>query len=125
MTEGPTPGPARRGRRDPELEQALVAEEEFFLGDNGDTDAENTDLLLMPGDVIAAKVTHTIEFDGQPSWFTYGIQTHVQAGEDEEEAFIRAASIVNNRVLDLAFDAQERVEAARQHYNTNNRANRR
>lgn len=65
--------------------------------------------FVVEGDVVMAKVVHTLDIDGQESWVTYGLQTRVLEGESEEDVFVRTSSIVNTRVLDLAEDAALRV----------------
>lgn len=77
------------------------------------TDADEEDPedfpLLLPGDVVYAKVHHPVRFDDDPSNFTYGIATRVQEGEAEEDAFNRVETIVNNRALHMAQRALEPV----------------
>ena len=116
MTEGPTQGPtARRGRRQPAITAAM--EQETMLDDVADQPMGEQP-MVFPGDIIAVKVTAQIEAGGQDSWFTYGLQSHIQPDESEEEAFLRAASVVNTRVIDLAYDAEERITQARQDFNS-------
>lgn len=69
--------------------------------------------VLFEGDIVFAKITHTIEIDGQPSWFAYGIQSRVGPGESADEAYGRVAGEVNQRVLDMAVEATEIVEGVR------------
>ena len=66
-------------------------------------------LLLLPGDIVALKVTHEIEGQYGRSWVAYGVQTRVMEGEDEQDTFVRVTSQVNQRVLDAAADSAERV----------------
>src|SRR4028119_1439147 len=106
MSEGfdPAAVPVRKGRRDPALAQQLERRErhdvvplddlnpeyteESQLGD--DQGPQEYDQLpdLLPGDVVACKVTHEIPILGgkESSWFTYGIQSRIQPGEEEEDA---------------------------------------
>lgn len=110
MPEGfdPAEAPVRRGRKDPQL--ALALEADNHLDDAGDT-SEQSYIGLLPGDIVAAKVTHTFtRDDGQDSWFSYGVQSRVMQGETEEDTFVRVASIANERVLDLADDAENRIQ---------------
>lgn len=118
MPEGPNPGPARRGRKDPNLALELEAnepeafiEDADFLTEAGDI-GEQDEILVLPGDVIAAKVVHQVSILGKDSWITFGLQTRVMDGEDEADVFERVGSVVNTRVLDLAEDAYQRIAAA-------------
>lgn len=114
--EGFDPGqPQRRGRRDPELAARLALDptgDDAFV-DAGEEGPEGGNEMVIDGDVVVAKVTHSVEFDGQPSWFTYGLQSRVLPGETEEDTFVRVATVVNTRVLDLAADAEDRIAALR------------
>lgn len=122
--------PATRGRRDPEVAARIQAgrlqatqpqqypqsstdliplDTDGGLDDPGQQAPEELPLVL-DGDVIQAKVTHTVEIDGQPSWFAYGLMTRVRPGETETEAFERVAIVVNERVLDMAADAEDRID---------------
>lgn len=130
---GPSDPPVRRGRRDPRLAQEIAVgtsagardgevvrrpagPEEMdmvplgddHLNDGGEQSIDDG-LLLLPGDIVALKVTHEIEGQYGRSWVAYGVQTRVMEGESEEDAFIRVASQVNVRVLDAAADADEKV----------------
>lgn len=121
MPEGPTPGPARRGRRNPavkaEIEQARPLDDETEL--LGEVDEERNDVYyaegaLDPGDVIAAKVVHQVSFEGgEPSWITYGVQSHVRPGESDEDAFNRVVTHVNDASIDQIADAGEAIEKLR------------
>jgi hypothetical protein len=101
--------PVARGRRDPELAFALEAEN--GLGDAGE-DNEVEVIGLLPGDGIIAKVTISHKTDVGDGWFTYGVQTRVHETENEEEAFMRVADVVNTRVIDLASDMLDRITSA-------------
>lgn len=112
MPEGfdPADAPVARGRRDPQIAMALEAQNHLGDADAGDTD-DQTFIGLAPGDIVAAKVTHAVtRKDGGDSWFSYGVQTRVLDGESEEETFVRATTVVNERVLDLADDAEQRID---------------
>ena len=121
-TEGfdPSNPPARRGRRDQNIANAMIADQPAPQFVEGDPDNGEVQMLLH-GDTVMAKVTHTVPFDGKDSWFTYGVQTHIQAGESEEDAFIRVATVVNQRVLDMAANAEDAVLELQQQYTDNNR----
>jgi hypothetical protein len=99
--------PVARGRRDPELEIALQAEQD--LNDAGE-DTEQDIVGLLPGDGIIAKVTLAVQTPMGDGWYTYGIQTRVADGESEEDTFIRTMDVVNNRVLNLAQDGFNKIE---------------
>lgn len=121
--------PAQRGRRDPEVARrirenrpaqdappASIALPEVPMAEPidpeelNDSGEWNEDLpMLFPGDVVMAKVVHTVEIEGLESWFTYGIQSRVQPDESEEDAFTRVCTVANSRVLDLVTDAEYRI----------------
>lgn len=86
-------GPARRGRKDPELAAAL----QETLALPAEEADERPDLL--PDDEVECKITHEVATgDTTVSTFTYGVRSKVQEGEDEDEAFVRVANVVNDRV---------------------------
>lgn len=110
MAEGfdPADAPVARGRRDPNLQIAL--QNDAMLVDAGESEPEQTFIGLATGDVVMAKVTHAVtRTDGGDSWYSYGVQTHILDGENEEDAYMRVATIVNERVLDLGDDADNRI----------------
>lgn len=110
----------RRGRRDPQLqqqlEQGIVPEEEL---PDVLPDAEQP--LLNVGDEVEAKVTIAYQLDDpqqsrDASYFTYAVKTTVLPGEAEEDVHERVQLVVNNRVLNLIDDAEQKLaerEAAR------------
>jgi hypothetical protein len=112
-------GPARHGRRDPQLAAMLDADD--MAADHSDQDP--TEYGLVAGDIIMAKVTLAGPTELGDGWYTYGVQSRLIDGETEAEAFNRVATITNGRVLNLAEDAFNRVadlveeqrEAARTH----------
>lgn len=101
----PSDGPARRGRRDPQLQDVLDAE--GAVGDHGDADP--TEYALVAGDIILAKVTIAGPTEIGDSWITYGVQSRVIDGESEGAAFDRVATITNERVFALAEDVAQRA----------------
>lgn len=129
MADQPVEGTARRGRRDPEVAQRIrqrrpaqetpPGEIEVFPAaplENAEDDLQGEgefnpeDLpMLLPGDVVLAKVTHSAIIDESESWFSYGAQSRVQPYETEEDAFARVCAVSNGRALDLIRDAEERV----------------
>ena len=125
---GPSDPPVRRGRRDPRIAEELERAEGVVtrrpapqreemdmvpLGDDHLSDGADgiidDGMLLLPGDIVALKVTHEIEGQYGRSWVAYGVQTRVMEGEDEQDTFVRVTSQVNQRVLDAAADSAERV----------------
>lgn len=114
MPEGPNPGPARRGRRDPQIAEAIqqIPHDEGLMQEAGDAQPEGM-VGLFADDIVVAKVVHTVQFDGQDSWFTYGLSTRVQPGETEEEVYDRVSEIVNTRVLYMAAEAEDMINEMR------------
>lgn len=116
MPEGQGDPPVRRGRRRPELIEQMAEPDELpevemddaQLGDAGISEPDELPVLL-PGDIVLAKSSVSLDINGQEAWFTYGVQTRVQPGEDEENTFMRVGAVVNTRVLDLAAAAEEEI----------------
>jgi hypothetical protein len=84
------------------------------LGRDADDPASEEPTHLYAGDRVMGKVVHTVQFDGVDSWFTYGVETRVQEGESELDAYIRVSEVCNTRSLDLAADAEEHINALRE-----------
>lgn len=101
----PSDVPVARGRRDPELQSRLEAED--MMPDPGDPDQSWAS--LAPGDSVIAKVSISAPTALGEAWFTYGATTHLFDGESEDEAFSRLSDVVNTRVIDLASEATGRV----------------
>ena len=107
--------PPRRGSRDPELARAMSREnvvvqvDDDALGDDANPAIELSYPALLEGDVVVAKVTTEIVVGEDRAWVSYGVQSSVQTGESEEDAFMRIGSVVNTRVIDQASDFAERV----------------
>lgn len=95
-----------------EYEAGIEIDPEEFddTGHGGDGMPPPRNDILLPGDVVYAKVTHAVTFDSDPSYFSYGVAAHIWDDETEEEAFDRIGSIVNTRSLDLAYAAEEHIE---------------
>lgn len=121
MTEGPNPGTARRGRRDPNLAAEIAlqpqVEIESQLNDQGEL-APEPPTVLFPGDVLALKATVQITSGDQDSWFTVGIQAHVQPWETGDDTFLRVAPEIKENVLALVYDAEEAIAEARHAFAT-------
>lgn len=101
-------GPARRGRKDPELQAALELEAQQSL-DEADEQVPD-EPLLFDGDIVTCKITHEVEHGrGPTSFISYGVTSRVQPGEEEIDTFTR----VGNQVLARA---GEMVEAAVDQY---------
>jgi hypothetical protein len=105
---GAAPGPNRRRRQPPASPPPQDEAPADLLVEERESQTPDT-YFVVEGDVVMAKVVHTLDIDGQESWVTYGLQTRVLEGESEEDVFVRTSSIVNTRVLDLAEDAALRV----------------
>ena len=103
----PSNAAVARGRRDPELAHALEVENLEDAGQDGEIDVVG----LLPGDGIIAKVTLAGQTPIGDAWYTYGVQSRVADGEDEEDAFMRVMDVVNTRVMQLGQDSIDRLEA--------------
>lgn len=120
--EGPAPGHAKRGRRNPDLvldvspgEPEPVVDVESFLDEAGES-SEQPDIVVLPGDVVAMKVVHQVDILGQDAWITMGHQTRVMEGESEVDVFDRVEEFVNNGVLIAADRAYQRVLALQEQH---------
>lgn len=114
-------GTVARGRRSPQLQSQLDAD--LSLQDETDGVDEPEEYQLLDGDSLMSKITLGPEASGiNDAWVTYGVQTRVVAGETEEAAFTRLATITTNRAIDqmhaveqvLIEEKQARAEALRQ-----------
>lgn len=118
VPEGPQPGPSRRGRKDPDLAQRLMLDEDTeLLADAGEDQSQEV-TLLDAGDLVMARFSqeHKFSTDGHEAWFGLGTVTHVREGEDIEEALFRAATFVHDGVglmIDRAEDAAHAAAEAR------------
>jgi hypothetical protein len=91
MPEGFDPGeaPTRRGRRDPELQRALLDDEP--LADAQDQDDTNSTVYegLSEGATVISKFTNYRRIGTEEVWSTYGASDHVLPGESADGAFRR------------------------------------
>ena len=91
MAEGFNAGeaPTRRGRRDPELQRALLEDEP--LTDAQDQDDTNSVVYegLSEGATVISKFTNYRRVGNEEVWSTYGASDHVLPGEDADGAFRR------------------------------------
>ena len=91
MPEGYDTGeaPTRRGRRDPELQRALLDDD--ALVDAQDQDETNSVVYegLSEGATVISKFTNYRRVGTEEVWSTYGASDHVLPGEDADGAFRR------------------------------------
>lgn len=71
---------------------------------------DTEDAILATGDVVAAKMTLEGYVSGVKSWGAYEFRTRVMDGESEQEVADRVIGVVNQRVLDLLTDMDERLK---------------
>lgn len=112
--EGPAVGPARRGRKDPDIAQRLMLDEDAeLLQDAGEDEAQEVS-LLDAGDLVMARYSkeHKFSTDGSEAWFGLGTVIHVREDEEAEEALFRAATFVHDGVAILIDNAEEQAHAA-------------
>lgn len=120
--------PARRGRRNPEIAQAIQAERastdveldtelEFAL-DAADAVGEEEETAGAPVTDSAytrVKVQHEFEFvPGHTTRITYEFGDGLLEDETEAELAARIAITTNNRLLQVADDFEARLEERRQ-----------
>lgn len=108
-------GPARRGRRDPQLAEELALDPSLLSDDD---DQQPEQVFIYEGDIVACKITREVEIvPKHSSFFSYGVTTRVQPGESEEDVFIRVANTCHERVgqlVDADLEAyQAELEARR------------
>lgn len=126
-------GPVRAGRRDPRIRQRLtqdrpegvvtrvdedeVAPEPVFEADvqvDDEGESAGTYGLVLEGDIVAAKSSvQSLDADGREVWHTFGVQTRVQPGEEDEDALVRAIALANEYVLVKEDDFLRRQEQRR------------
>lgn len=101
--------PVRRGRRDPELEAILEAEED---NDSSSFQGGAEVSLLDEGNMVMARVTLQHPTAVGDGWFTFGTAGAVRPGETEQEAAGRLYDMVTESVYGLIDGVTETVEAA-------------
>jgi len=131
---GQVSGGATRGRRDPRLirtpdpspqqmrvsrdvePEQLQHPQALSVTPDGDVDARGVPelapgyLTVLPGDVVAGSTTIAIDFGtGGTSFIRYEHRTTVQPGEEEIDVYARVATTVNNGVINLADDVDDRL----------------
>ncbi len=118
MPEGPQPGPARRGRKDPDLASRLMLDEDTeLMQDAGEPESQEI-ALLDAGDLVMARYSkeHKFSTDGTEAWFGLGVVTRRRDDEEAEETFLRAATFVHdgvNVLIEQAEDAAHQAAEAR------------
>ena len=104
-----------RGRRDPEIAQALLeGEEDESLDDYGDGPAEQSFYGLVEGDTIVAKVAFNTETALGEAWNTFGATTRQLPGETTEEALHRLRDVVIGGVTALGGDLNDEINSIRE-----------
>jgi hypothetical protein len=109
-----TSGPHRRGRRNPQVAQAIAENNQLDPEDLGDSVEEfmaEDDLnqpdsveFVRDGDVTFCKVSHSVSFMGDESWVTYGVAGRLHTGESEEDNYRKRISVAAVRALDAVRD---------------------
>lgn len=106
--------PNTRGRRqtlvptadNPENDEQILAEAALATGQDDGGDFR----MLYPGAEIEASVTLAIDFgDGKTNFVKYGVKDLVQEDEDHPEVYARLATVVNEGVISLIDDVQDRL----------------
>lgn len=118
MVEGPNiEGSPRKGRRNPEIAAALLAEqmEEEIAQSAGEVPESAGVTVTRSGRVMFAKSAVPLDIGApDPAWFTIGLTDTVNDEDDIEAVYSELVGIVNSGVLGLAADMQERLEAIRE-----------
>ncbi len=113
--EGPRPdGPARRGRRDPDIAQRLMLDEDTELLQDAGDDQPAEVTLLDAGDLVMARFSeeHKFSTDGHEAWFGLGVVTHVRDDESTEDALMRAGAFVHDGTKLLIEQAEDAAHQA-------------
>lgn len=88
----------------------IAPEDDLFEAD--DTE-EPTSEIVSTGDIMAAKMTLEVHIGDEKhpakAWGTFEFKTRVMDGETEERASARLIDVVNTRVMNLIYDADERI----------------
>jgi hypothetical protein len=111
MTEGFDPdAQARRGRRNPELAAAMLADDDPSA--DAGMPSDQAYIGLSAGDTVFGKVTFASRTDLGDSWYTYGSQSQVLAGETAETAYERISAVITDGVMALAADFESNLNDA-------------
>lgn len=103
VAEGPRRG--QRGRRPP-IETELA---EDLRADAGQEAGSEFGLIVGDGVVYKVVVQDQSAVTGNDRWFTYGVTTSVQPGEEEHDAFARVVTVVHTRLLE-SIDTMDLIE---------------
>lgn len=122
----PGSGGARVGRSDPRLVReaapapvmpipppalGVTPDGDIEVGGRGEPEMPPGFITVLPGDVVAGSTTLAIDFGtGGTSFIRYEHRTVVQPGEGEIDVYARVATAVNNGVINLADDAEDRLD---------------
>lgn len=112
--EGPAVGPARRGRKDPDIAQRLMLDEDVELVHDAGEDQAQEVSLLDAGDLVMARYSkeHKFSTDGREAWFGLGVVIHTRDDESVEDALFRAATFVHDGVNLMIENAEEQAHEA-------------
>ncbi|HEY5787689.1 MAG TPA: hypothetical protein VIT65_23235 [Microlunatus sp.] len=108
--------PTTRGRRRPEIAEAMLTDDaaDTDTSDYGaDASNEQTYVGLAEGDTLVAKVAFNGQTDLGEAWFTLGATTRVFEGEGYEDAIDRLRDVVNGKVIELGGDLIDRIDELR------------
>lgn len=119
MPEGPNPGPARRGKKDPALAQRLMLDESTELLSDAHENVSDEITLLDEGDTVMARYSQEHRLaDGSEAWFSSGVVTRVRTDEDDDDVYDRASTFVYGAVHAQINQAEESILAALQERRT-------
>lgn len=112
--EGPAVGPARRGRKDPDLAQRLMLDEDAEILQDAGEDQPQEVSLLDAGDLVMARYSteHKFSTDGHEAWFGLGTVIHVREDEEVTDALFRAATFVHDGVELMIENAEDKAHEA-------------
>ena len=114
-----------RGRRDPQIAEALLeGEPDESLDDYGDSAAEQGYFGLVEGDTLVAKVAFSHETALGEAWSTFGSTTRQLPGETTEDAMLRLREVVIDGVAQLGGGLNDRINEIREEAHQAQRAHR-
>jgi hypothetical protein len=94
MSEGFSPDevPVRRGRRNPQIEAAMLADDDPSA--DAGTPADQSYIGLSAGDTVFGKITRANRNQVGETWTTFGAQAQVLEGETFPDTFARIADVI-------------------------------
>lgn len=107
MSEGPSDGLARRGKRQTSIAAAIQEEVEM-----------QEPPVLYPGAQYEAKFSSNFLIGGRDTYVTAGVKDEMQPHETDEECQVRIGTAALRGLIDLASAAEDEIVAAQERFNS-------